>query len=360
MTTVSPWRLVQAAGLLLASSAAFGQSAVTLYGIVDAGVTRVSNVAGRSQVLVDTGVMQASRLGYRGREDLGGGRAAIFTLEQGFVLDTGVLGQGGLVFGRQAWVGLQDDRLGTVTLGRQYDFMFDSLVAHINSTHDGGGYANNPLDNDRMSGQRVNNAVKYMTPTVGGFAAGAMFAPSEASGSVRGAGYSRSFGLSYKRGTWSVGAAYTYLDAATLEVKPITGGTASRVVGGVSNRLVGFGATYQPSAQWALHAVVNESRFDGTTALASGRFRNYQAGAVYRFSEQWRLAVSGDVTKFDDNRYRQINLSADHLFSKRTDGYVQAIFQRASGASATAAIFLLPNASGPDQNALRIGLRHRF
>jgi hypothetical protein len=63
---------------------------------------------------------QGSRWGMRGTEDLGGGLKAIFLLENGFDASTGKLWQGGLEFGRQAWVGLSSARLGTVSLGRQY------------------------------------------------------------------------------------------------------------------------------------------------------------------------------------------------------------------------------------------------
>jgi predicted porin len=48
-----------------------------------------------------------SRLGFRGTEDLGNGLAAVFTLESGYNQDVGTLGQGGRLFGRQAWVGLR-------------------------------------------------------------------------------------------------------------------------------------------------------------------------------------------------------------------------------------------------------------
>jgi predicted porin len=351
------------AGALAACAAAgtaSAQSNVQIYGVLDVGVTRVSNVSGKSLWLEDTGVMQASRMGFRGSEDLGGGLSAIFTLEQGIILDTGALGQGGLAFGRQSWVGLKDVKLGTLTLGRQYDFMFDSIVGFINSTHDGGGYANNPLDNDRMSGQRVNNAVKYVTPSFSGFSAGAMVAPSEANGTIRGAGYSRSFGANYKNGGLALGAAYTYLDGLTLDTKALTGGQVARVIGGSYNRIYGFGGSYQPDSQWTIHAVVNESKFVGTSAAANGRFRNYEGGVVYSPVPVWRLGVSGGTTKLDGRSYNQLNLSADYVFSKRTDGYVQLIGQRASGNGATANIFLLSNSSTNSQNALRVGLRHRF
>jgi predicted porin len=54
-------------------------------------------------------------------------------LENGFNSGTGALGQGGALFGRQAYVGLTKDGIGSLTLGRQYSFSTDYL---------GGSYAN--------------------------------------------------------------------------------------------------------------------------------------------------------------------------------------------------------------------------
>ena len=114
---------------LLATDAAQAQS-VNLYGIVDAGIESVSNVdqaGGRlTRVPSNTGIMP-SRVGMRGKEDLGAGLSAIYTLEMGFAPDTGASGQGGRLFGRQSLVGLSGD-WGTVTLGRQWTMLFWSLL----------------------------------------------------------------------------------------------------------------------------------------------------------------------------------------------------------------------------------------
>lgn len=115
---------------LVAAGAAHAQSSVNLYGMVDAGVETVSNVqqAGGSitRMPSNTGIFP-SRFGMRGKEDLGSGLSAIYTLEMGFSPDTGASGQGGRLFGRYSFVGLSGD-WGTVTLGRQYTMLFWSLI----------------------------------------------------------------------------------------------------------------------------------------------------------------------------------------------------------------------------------------
>jgi len=59
------------------AGAAYSQRSVTMYGIVDDGFDWTSNAGGHNLYNVSSGVMQASRWGLRGREDLGGGLAAL-------------------------------------------------------------------------------------------------------------------------------------------------------------------------------------------------------------------------------------------------------------------------------------------
>ncbi len=74
---------------LLSTSAAIAQSTVTIYGIVDAGYNRVSGLRQGTVSTIASGIMEGSRFGLRGTEDLGGGYKAIFTLENRFEADTG-------------------------------------------------------------------------------------------------------------------------------------------------------------------------------------------------------------------------------------------------------------------------------
>ncbi len=116
-----------AIALLLAPAAAgvMAQSSVTVYGLLDTGLVRTTNVnaAGDSVTKMPslTGSFP-SRLGFRGAEDLGGGLQAIFTLETGLGVDTGNQGQNRL-FGRQASVGLKGS-YGEIALGRQVNMTY--------------------------------------------------------------------------------------------------------------------------------------------------------------------------------------------------------------------------------------------
>ncbi|EGD02685.1 outer membrane protein, (porin), partial [Burkholderia sp. TJI49] len=91
---------------------AHAQSSVTLYGLIDAGITYTNNQGGHSAWQETSGSINGSRWGLRGTEDLGGGLKAIFTLENGFGINNGTLKQNGREFGRQAFVGLAHDSFG--------------------------------------------------------------------------------------------------------------------------------------------------------------------------------------------------------------------------------------------------------
>ncbi|MFM0546837.1 porin [Paraburkholderia strydomiana] len=116
--------VILAAGVFSAS--AFAQSSVTLYGVLDTGVEYVShaNAAGGYVVRMPgiTGELP-SRWGMRGSEDLGSGLKASFVLESGFNMRGGDSGQGGRLFGRQAWMGLEGP-WGALSFGRQYTMTY--------------------------------------------------------------------------------------------------------------------------------------------------------------------------------------------------------------------------------------------
>ena len=111
-----------AAGLALCACAqAQGASNVTLYGIIDQSIRYTNHVddGGGSKLQLANGAITNSRFGLKGEEDLGDGSRAVFRLENGFDPQTGMANQNGRLFGRYAYVGLSNDRWGTLTAGRQ-------------------------------------------------------------------------------------------------------------------------------------------------------------------------------------------------------------------------------------------------
>ena len=162
-------KLAALSGLVL-TSGVYAQSA-TIYGMLDAGIESVSNVATAGGSITrmpsNTGILP-SRLGFRGKEDLGGGLSAIYTLEMGFGVDTGASGQGGRLFGRQSTVGFSGD-WGAVTLGRQWTMLFWSILDSdiVGPSVYGLGSLDNYIPNSRIDNSIAYKG-KFGNVTIGG------------------------------------------------------------------------------------------------------------------------------------------------------------------------------------------------
>lgn len=131
-------------------SAAHAQSNVTIYGLIDATISTVNHADSNGDRLTGIPVawFSGNRIGFRGAEDLGAGMKAIFKLEAEFVVGTGEMDTPGVLFNRDAWVGLQDQTFGQVTLGRQNTLArdFSQVYGDAYGSKLGleeGGYTNN-------------------------------------------------------------------------------------------------------------------------------------------------------------------------------------------------------------------------
>jgi predicted porin len=164
-------KLIALAVAGLASTAAFAQTNVTIYGLVDVGASyRWDSYADQASIGgIDSGISAGNRLGFKGTEDLGNGLKAIFLLESGFGVDTGVSAQGGRLFGRQAYAGLTGG-FGTLVFGRQYSPYYTAMLAmdpFVNGTV--GAYSNAWGWSSMINVQRLDNTVAYVSPSFGGF-----------------------------------------------------------------------------------------------------------------------------------------------------------------------------------------------
>lgn len=159
-------KLIAAAILAGSGGAAVAQSSLTMYGIADAGLLREAGGGAGSITKVGSGIASATRLGLRGSDNLGGGKAVIFTLESGIRIDTGELDSAAL-FNRQALVGIRS-AAGTLTLGRQYT-PYHSALTSVADPFGGGlaGTAKN-LFPDSGSNVRTSNTLMYAMPATRG------------------------------------------------------------------------------------------------------------------------------------------------------------------------------------------------
>jgi predicted porin len=198
--------LLAGAALVTLTGTAHAQSSVTLYGLIDAGLTYTNSQisgtgsGGHSNWQMTSGSVQYSRWGLRGAEDLGGGLKAIFTLESGFNVNNGQLSSNNRLFNRQAFVGLTSREYGTLTLGRQTDDMVDFVAPlSLTGTEFGGVHFAHPFDVDNLNDSfQINNSVKYQSPEYYGFKIGALY------------GFSNQAGGFANNRAWSVGMSYVW------------------------------------------------------------------------------------------------------------------------------------------------------
>jgi predicted porin len=166
--------LTAAMGLSFAATA---QSSVTLYGILDAGI-RYQTVslqgASASNFGAAYGVQSGNRFGLRGVEDIGNGNRVTFVLESGFNLGNGTSDQSNRLFGRQAYLGVENNAWGLARIGRQYNLASDYFGA-VDPFSQGFGQANIGAAFGAANTLRMSNAIKYQSPLMSGFRAGAAY-----------------------------------------------------------------------------------------------------------------------------------------------------------------------------------------
>lgn len=193
---------------IAASSAAFAQSSVTLYGVVDASVESVKGDKTVTRVSSDN--LASSRIAFKGVEDLGGGLKATFLLDASAKVDTGAADSA--LFSRSAYVGLTGG-FGEVRLGRQDSLIGAQLVAVVGTQGYDEGKISGVLAGDSL--RRLDNAITYIAPTfVPGLTLAAQFSTgysdSGAFTTENGGNDGRTYGFSaaYTNGPLSAGLGY--------------------------------------------------------------------------------------------------------------------------------------------------------
>jgi general bacterial porin, GBP family len=361
--------------------AAHAQSSVTLYGLIDAGIVYTNNQGGHSAWQEQSSMISNEVWGLRGSEDLGNNLHAIFRLENGFNIQNGENTYKGTMFGRQAYVGIQSDTYGTVTLGRQYDAVVDNLGAiALANNGDGNNLAAHPFDNDNIDDSfYINNSVKYVSPAYRGLTAEAQYGFSNSSSSFSN-DRAYSFGLTYSNGPINLAAAYMQLNNGGLT----SGGalTSNDFVSfpATRQRVMGAGGNYTwgPAVVGVLwtHTLFNNTVPGANSTIDqpfdSLHFDNYEVNVQYTLTPAVTLrgaytftqgAFNG-ATGSADPKWHQVTLMANYNFSKRTDVYVEGVYQHAYGAEGTAFggayINGLSQSSTANQVATTVGIRTRF
>jgi predicted porin len=310
--------LIAAAVLATVGSAAFAQSSVQIYGRVNVTIERQK--AGDAD---NNWVMQnnASRIGFKGSEELGGGLKAGFVLEHGFNINNGAQSQSGF-WARQSEVNLSGG-FGMIRLGNFTSEAYYATADYVSMhNHDTGTSADVFYADTRLFNQV--NKVAYRTPSFGGatieFATNTTDAASDPERTYE-------LAANYDVGGLHLGAGFQKTDDAKqfairglYELGAFTfGGYVQRDknVYGDGNR-----TTFRGSVMYTL----------GNTELHA----NYGRAGKY----------SNEPGTKADNQY---TLGVNYNLSKRTKVY--SFFTKVSDSSTT---------YGGDFRSLAVGVRHNF
>lgn len=377
------------ATLFTLAGTAHAQSSVTLYGLIDAGVTYTNNQvgptgAGHSNWELKSGPVQYSRWGLRGAEDLGGGLKAIFNLENGFNLNSGQNTSSNRIFNRQAYVGLSSRDYGVLTFGRQTDDMVDFVgPLSLTGTEYGGTHFAHPFDVDNLNDSfQINNAVKYQSPDFAGFKLGALYGFSNQAG-----GFSNnraySFGMSYMWGPLNFGAGFLQLNGdaqtpAQLNANgAVTDTSASSLqgvpLGALSSRQQTWGAgvnySFGPAVAGFVYTQTNLTQLFQTGL--STHFQNFEGNLRYALTPAVELSAAYTYTRASalaggsNPHWNQVSAMAGYSFTRRTDVYVQGVWQGVSaGSGSPLGVSWINGITAPsstsNQVEATVGLRHRF
>ncbi|SIT36946.1 Porin Gram-negative type [Paraburkholderia piptadeniae] len=339
------------------SVAAHAQSSVTLYGIVDSGVEYVNHAAKQGSgnlFRLNTGNRINSRWGITGKEDLGGGLRSIFTLESGIAMNNGTLQQGGRLFGRQAFVGIESDRLGSVMAGRQMTPMYRYFLPLDPLGYSSYGFS----AQDAQFVGRADNAVEYLGHA-GPFEVNALYSFGYDStvangGPVPGAfrvGKQFDVGGRYRQGPFNLTFVYEQRQGQSIasandsERRYVAGGSwqigDATLYGGYELLLNDIAATLQASpSQYMAYGGLRYKVTPQLQLAAASYYHSYRAVSAHALSS---------------------GVNADYWLSKRTVLYTDVTYVINSSKSALSATGSTTTvATGANQMAVAIGIAHLF
>jgi len=360
-----------AACAALACAPAIAQTSnVTLYGVLDVGITHASGSVS-SVTAMNSNRNASSRLGVRGTEDLGNGLKANFNLEGDVLVDAGTgvtnplpgwsssnnttgAANGGFQFNRISTVGLSGG-FGELTLGRYYTPTFLVDAQYDPFTSNGVGFS-------LLSGTgvfytavgsvnhlRASNMINYVTPNYSGFTGTLSYAPSESQSTAP------------KDGQYT-GAKLSYADAK-LNADFATGKTTLAAIGGL--RTTSVGASYDFGA---IKPMFEYSQDKQGAAGANGSKKGWVLGAWAPVGPGQVRFQYGHVTRTSDitteGKVTQVALGYVYNLSKRTAliGTVTTVkntnYVNGPGAGyQVGGVVTSPNST---VNAYDVGIRHIF
>jgi predicted porin len=320
--------LLVAAIAALGAGAAAAQSNITIYGRMNTSVERW-NVAGEKSSEV---VNNASRIGFKGTEELGGGLQAHFVLEHGLNSDTGAQTVGpsarfpqGQFWNREATVGLTGSfgtvRLGMMPASEAYFATADYVSMH---NHDTGTSADALYLPTALAFGGLDNTVAYTTPNFGGATVAIQYGVKETK-----VDNPLSVAVNYDRGPLHLGLGFEEFDGLRSLALRALYELGAFTVGGYYERNSGSSTALGiPSLDR------NNFRLAGMYVMGSSEFHA-------------NVGIAGDTGDVPDTALQQYTLAYNYNLSKRTKLY-------------TFYTKLDSDLAGADFSSLAVGIRHNF
>lgn len=322
------------------TSVAQAQSNITIYGRINTTVERL-DLDGETETAVNN---NASRIGFKGTEDIGNGLKAHFVLESGFDSSTGEAD--GRFWGREATVSLSSSEFGTVRLGNQtaseaYFATADYVSMH---NHDTGTSADAFYGlGFRIATGKLQNSIGYTSPTISGFRFDAQVTEDEDNVGPRRV----SLAGNYDAGPLHIGLGYEEFDElksfavrGLYEMGAITlGGYIEQTSGEFE-----FENAVFPSA------IVDADRLNVRVAVM------YTMGASEFHANYGNAGELDDIT---DSGAQQYTLGYNYNLSKRTKvyGYYTAIKMDGAGG---VGLYSNLSTAAEDFSSFAVGIRHNF
>lgn len=364
------------AGLM--SGAAFAQSNVTVYGLLDASYSQIRSTGDKTQSNIDGGLLSGSRLGFKGTEDLGNGLKAMFVLEYSLANDgNSAVGTAQPGYSstntRQSLVGLTGG-FGTVVAGRAQTTAYDWSIA-VDPLGGTGLDSTAKLGAATVisggSGGRADNAFAYVSPSFGGFTVAYNHARLTESAGTDGLkdNTAHLFSATYANGP--IYAGFVYVDA-NVEKSSTTASTVTlAAVPGTASVVTTTTTTAATNADWKEWGLGGSYDLGVAKLFASYQKQDTDAAAA---DNKWQLGVSAPVGAgsvvftYADSKIKSTAAQDDskafglayiHNLSKRTNVY--AGYSKVSNdGTATRGIKGITTAAGGSASIIGAGLRHSF
>lgn len=330
--------------VLAALSTTVSAQNVTVYGIMDMGIQSYDGGTEKLTRSADN-VLETSRLGFRGTEDLGSGLKALFQIEGRILPSNGQLGNNttNQTFNREAWVGLVSG-FGTARLGRTD--VSNAQVMDALAGGDSGNLADFAVNGtDLETGKDLANVIRYISPAWKGFQAQIGHSNSDRNSTTDSQTKQTQYAVTYSQGKMKLGAGFGQVDGATSAAKrDFTSLAAAYDFGlfetGIAHITGDTSTTGDAKAKSTLASV--RVPFGG----------GIKAHAIY--------AQADDASQAADNQGRGYTLALTKDFSKRTAVY--GAYTKISNDANSAMEFsgISTATTGRDASAITVGLAHKF